>query len=175
MRARCEGGSINGSSDGHEARAAPAPRRTRASGSRGQRAHPRRRPPPGRGEGGPIFLFGLRPNKEDEKQHTNNIQEGQGEGLPNKGGLLSPTLSSIVPLEERERAPCALKEEFCLARPERFIGVFSLLSSPRYKKKETGFHSGLLANQFNVTASDGRTGCRWRPRSPYRCCPSGPA
>ncbi len=30
--------------------------------------------------------------------------EGQGEGLPNKDGLLSPTLSSIVPLEAREQA-----------------------------------------------------------------------
>jgi hypothetical protein len=40
--------------------------------------------------------------------------EGEGEGLPNKDGLLSPTLSSIVPLEEREQAPCAFKEEFCL-------------------------------------------------------------
>jgi hypothetical protein len=28
--------------------------------------------------------------------------------------LLSPTLSSIVPLEEREQAPFALDEEFCL-------------------------------------------------------------
>ncbi len=40
--------------------------------------------------------------------------EGEGEGLPNNDGLLSPALSSIVPLEEREQAPCAIKEEFCL-------------------------------------------------------------
>jgi hypothetical protein len=40
--------------------------------------------------------------------------EGEGEGLPNKDGLLSPTLSSIVPLEEREQAPSAFKEEFWL-------------------------------------------------------------
>jgi hypothetical protein len=36
--------------------------------------------------------------------------EGQGEGLLNDKGLLSPTLSSIVPLEEREKAPGAFKE-----------------------------------------------------------------
>ncbi len=40
--------------------------------------------------------------------------EGEGEGPPNKDGLLSPTLSSIVPLAEREQAPGALKEEFFL-------------------------------------------------------------
>jgi hypothetical protein len=28
--------------------------------------------------------------------------EGEGEGQPNENGLLSPTLSSIVPLEARE-------------------------------------------------------------------------
>ncbi len=38
-----------------------------------------------------------------------------GEGLLNEDGLLSPALSSIVPLEEREQAPCAFAEEFCLA------------------------------------------------------------
>src|SRR6185437_188651 len=71
MRARrvC-GGSINGSSDGHKARAAPAPRRTRANGSRGQRAHPRRRPSPCRGKDGPILPLGFQPSKEDEKEHT---------------------------------------------------------------------------------------------------------
>ncbi len=41
--------------------------------------------------------------------------EGEGEGLPNNDDLLSPALSSIVPLEEREQGPCALKEEYCLA------------------------------------------------------------
>ena len=41
--------------------------------------------------------------------------QGEGEGLPNKDGLLSPTLSSIVPLAEREQAPFAFIEEFCLA------------------------------------------------------------
>ncbi len=43
----------------------------------------------------------------------NEWGEGQGEGFPNKNGLLSPTLSSIVPLEEREQAPLAFGEEFC--------------------------------------------------------------
>ena len=41
--------------------------------------------------------------------------EGEGEGLPNEDGLLSPALSSIVPLEEREQAPFAFNEELCLA------------------------------------------------------------
>ncbi len=49
----------------------------------------------------------------------NEWGEGQGEGFPHKNGLLSPTLSSSVPLEEREQAPCALKEEFCLTPPQK--------------------------------------------------------
>ncbi len=44
----------------------------------------------------------------------NERGEDEGEGLPIKDGLLSPTLSSIVPLGEREQAPCDYKEEFCL-------------------------------------------------------------
>ncbi len=40
--------------------------------------------------------------------------EGEGEGLPNDDGLLSPALSSIVPLEEREQSSFAFTEEFCL-------------------------------------------------------------
>ena len=46
-------------------------------------------------------------------------ERGEGEGLPNKDGLLSPTLSSIVPLEEREQASFAFNEEFYLTRPRR--------------------------------------------------------
>src|SRR5258708_25568204 len=38
----------------------------------------------------------------------------QGEGLPNEVGLLSPVLSSFVPLKEREQAAFASNEEFCL-------------------------------------------------------------
>ncbi len=40
--------------------------------------------------------------------------EREGEGSPNEDGLLSPTLSSIVPLAEREQTPCAFMKEFCL-------------------------------------------------------------
>jgi hypothetical protein len=40
----------------------------------------------------------------------NEWGEGQGEGFPNDDGLLSPTLSSIVPLEAREQALRAFKE-----------------------------------------------------------------
>ncbi len=54
--------------------------------------------------------------------------EGEGEGLPNKDGLLSSTLSSIVPLEESEQAPCALKEEFCLTPPAKALAQFPLAS-----------------------------------------------
>ena len=38
--------------------------------------------------------------------------EGEGEGLPNKDGLLSPALSSIVPLEERGQAPSLSTKNF---------------------------------------------------------------
>jgi len=54
-------------------------------------------------------LFGCKPNKKDE----NKIQEGEGEGQSDEACLLSPTLSSIVPLEEREQAPLAFGAEFC--------------------------------------------------------------
>ncbi len=50
--------------------------------------------------------------------------EGEGEGSLNEDGLLSPTLSSIVPLEEREQAPCAFKEEFCFTPPLNFAQFF---------------------------------------------------
>ncbi len=45
------------------------------------------------------------------------VRHERGEGFPNKVGLLSPTLSSIVPLEEREQGSFAFNEEFCLPPP----------------------------------------------------------
>ena len=43
------------------------------------------------------------------------VRHEWGEGQANENGLLSPTLSSIVPLEEREQASSAFGEEFCPA------------------------------------------------------------
>jgi hypothetical protein len=40
------------------------------------------------------------------------VRHERGEGQANENSLLSPTLSSIVPLEEREQDPFAINEEF---------------------------------------------------------------
>ncbi len=52
--------------------------------------------------------------------------EGEGEGLPNEDGLLSPALSSIVPLEEREQTPFAFTEEFFITPVERETVIYDL-------------------------------------------------
>ncbi len=67
--------------------------------------------------------------------------EREGEGLPNKDGLLSPTLSSIVPLAEREQRPLAFNEEFCLhslSRPA-WKTTLGTPDSPFYSGRVSGF------------------------------------
>src|SRR5260370_1084499 len=66
------------------------------------------------------------------------VRHEWGEGQANENGLLSPTLSSIVPLEEREQAPFAFDEQFCpalsSARPLspflRLAAVLTLVTCP---------------------------------------------
>ena len=62
-------------------------------------------------------------------------------GFPNKDGLLSPTLSSIVPLAEREQRPLAFNEEFCLhslSRPA-WKTTLGTPDSPFYSGRVSGF------------------------------------